>query len=384
MIKKIRIIYFLIKGFLLHYSQKNFLLRKIIILFFSTALIITLINAISYGVFLLTKTAILQNYGDIHIQLHKKITKKNFLKKNIKKKLLENKNIKHIDVYGIIDGILIAENRHIPIIILSYLELSSLSFNSYKHIPKKNNFSCGKVLFHKYQKNQNKKILLITKDNQKKKILFFDSMPIEFNDPYTFIWDDWNEKSILIPVEKIESYFEIPTIEYLNLHLFNANAATEVIAWIKKNLYKEINYIDHGEKILPEYNKFIILLDIITYSIQIIIILFSYLLQTTLINLYFYENKIEFYFLLLTGIKKKYLFMSILFFFLIVLILSFFLGCSTGYVMTSLSNYLQCIPINKLDNNYFLCFPNWSILSYGLCYILLLIFQIIYFCKKYL
>lgn len=141
-----------------YYSEKKFLLYRIIQLFCATALIILLINAISFGVFTMTQNAIKNGYGDIYIQLNKKMTKKLFFKKNIQNTLMKNKYISNLDIYGVVNALLIAGDRHIPVYLLSFFQMQSQLFlyHDVKYI-NKNIFYCGDILYKKYNALDKKK-----------------------------------------------------------------------------------------------------------------------------------------------------------------------------------------------------------------------------------
>lgn len=378
-------IYLLIKAYFFYYSEKQFLLKRIMLLFFSTALVILLINAISFGVFSLAYQSIINGYGDIYIQLNKKLTKKIFIKKNIKTILMKNNNIKSLDIYGIVNGILISGNRHIPVYILSSLESQSkLLFDKNLEYKNKNTFYCGEVLFKRYNTLENKKLAIITHEDKKKKSLFFDVMPVSFYNGYNFAWDDWNERTIIVPVEKIENYFEIATIEFIHVNINNKKKITDVYYWIKEKLKNEINYIDFGINVLPEYNKSLILLNIISNSISILIILFSFFLLLILINLYMHQNKDEFYYLVIIGIKKLYIQISLIIFFLLLGFLSLLVGFVSGYLIISILNFFRCIVISVELDSYFFCIINWrSLCLYYIGYILVLLLSVWYYYNKH-
>ena len=334
----------------------------------------------------MTNNAIVNGYGDIYIQLKQKITKKAFIKKNIKSILMENSDILFLDIYGIMDALLISGNRHIPIYVLSYLQMQSQAFSTINNtFAGSNNFYCGQVLYKKYNSFEKKKIVIITGENKKIKSLLFDSMPVLFSGSYNFGWDDWNEKAVIIPIEKIENYFEVPTIEFIHVYVNNKKKVKEVMDWIKNKLNKEINYIDFGINVLPEYNKFLILLDIITHSIFFLIFAFSYFLLLILINIYMYQNSNEFYFLIISGIKKNYLYISLLLFFFLLVLFSLLVGFLLGYGIIIAINYFHCIVISSELNSYFFGIINWSIIYYyAIAYIFLLLLSVKYYFKKYL
>lgn len=209
-------------------------------------------------------------------------------------------------------------------------------------------------------------------------------MPISFYDKYNFGWDDWNEKAIAIPIDTIEKYFEVPTLEYINVYIENKKKINEVLEWIKINLHKEINYIERGVEVLPEYNKFLILLHIITHGISFLIFTFSYFLLLILINLYMYENKNEFYFLIIMGIKNIYIKYSVLIFFFLLGLFSILFGFLLGYIIVNIINFFHCIVISAELNSYFFCIINYNFLYYySIVYIVLLLFSVLYFYQKY-
>lgn len=371
----------LIKNYFFYYSEKKFLLYKIILLLFSTSLIILFLNAFSYGIFTMTKNNIISGYGDIYIQLNKKLNKKLFFKKNIKSILSKNQYIESCDIYGITNALLIIENRYVPIYLISYLEMPSKK----KINTLNNSFYCGEVLYNKYNFFDKKKIVIITRENKKEKTLYFDSLSISFYDKYNFGWDDWNEKAIMMPVEKVENYFEIATIEYINVYVKDKKNINEVMIWIKNILKNEINYINFGIAVLPEFNKFIVLLNMISQIISFLILFFSYFLLLILINLYFYENKNDFFFLILTGIKEIYIKSSIFIFFFILGIISLFGGFVCGYFVIKSINFFSCYLIPMELNNYFSCIINLNFLYYySLIYLILLLFAVAFYYRKYI
>ncbi len=375
----------LIKGYFFYYSEKQFLLKKITLLFSCTALMIVLINGFSFGVFSLTYDSIINGYGDIYIQLKKKLSKKAFLKKNIKNILMTNSNISSLDIYGIINGLLISGNRHVPVYLLSYLEVSPQLFFDKNSLPNnKNTFYCGEVLFKKYNSLEKKKLAIITHEDKKHKSLLFDAMPISFYNGYNFGWDDWNERAILIPIENIENYFEISTVEFIHVHIKNKEKINDVLLWIKEKLNSEINYIELGVKVLPEYNKCLILLNIISYSISFLIIIFSFFLLLVLIDLYLYQNKNEFYYLIIIGIRNLYIQLSLIIFFLLLGLCSLFIGFLLGYAIILILNFFRCIVISVELNSYFFCVINWNALYYHLIgYMGMLLLSVCFFYKKY-
>jgi ABC-type lipoprotein release transport system permease subunit len=240
------------------------------------------------------------------------------------------------------------------------------------------------VLFKRYNRLENKKIAVITHEDKKKKSLFFDAMPVSFYNGYNFGWDDWNERSIVVPVEKIENYFEIPTIEFIHVNIDNKNKITDVYCWIKEKLKNEINYIDLGVNVLPEYNKSLILLNIISNSVSIIIILFSFFLLLILINLYMYQNKDEFYYLIIIGIKKLYIQMSLMIFFLLLGFFSLLIGFLSGYLIISILNFFRCIVISVELDSCFFCVINWySLCLYYIGYMLVILLSVWFYYNKY-
>jgi ABC-type lipoprotein release transport system permease subunit len=296
---------------------------------------------------------------------------------------MSNKDISSLDVYGIVNGLLLSGNRHVPVYLLSSLQTSSQLFIN-KNFEDKNKFYCGNVLFKKYHILENKKLAIITHEDKKKKSLFFDAMPIAFYQGYNFGWDDWNEKAIVIPVEKIENYFEIPTIEFIHVNINNKNKIKEVFFWIQEKLANKINYIDFGVKVLPEYNKCLILLTIISNGVSILIFIFSFFLLLILINLYLYQNKEEFYCLVMIGIKKKYIQISIIIFFLLLGLLSLLAGFLLGYCIITAINFFRCIPISVELENFFYCVINWNTLFlYFIVYIVILLLSVWYYYQKY-
>lgn len=331
----------------------------------------------------MTHEAIINGYGDIYIQLKKKLTKKSFLKKKIESILRENQEISSLDIYGIINGLLISGSRHIPVYLLSCYKMESKKFLN-NSIPDKNSCWCGEVLYKKYNNEEKKKIVIITGENQKKKTLFFEAMPISFYQRYNFGWDEWNEKAIIIPIEKIESYFEVPTIEFIHVYVNNKKKINEILSWIKNKLTSEIGYVDLGIKVLPEYNKFLVLITIISHGILLLLFSFSYFLLLILINLYLYQNKNEFYYLIITGIKKFHIGCSLILFFFLLVLLSLFFGFLLGYISISILNYFHCIVISAELQSYFFCVIDWQVIYYySLLYLFLLLSSVYYYYNKY-
>ncbi len=307
------------------------------------------------------------------------MTKKEFIEKRILNIFCKNKDISCIDVYGVINSLLISGDRHIPVYLLSFLQIQSKLFINKNH--KKNEFYCGQVLFKKYDMLKKKKIVIITGAN--KKSLFFDSMPISFYQGYNFGWDDWNEKAIIIPIESFENYFELPSIEFINVYVRNKTKIKEIIDWIKQKFNNEINYIDFGINVLPEYNKFLVLLKIITNGILFLIFVFSCILLLILINLYIYQNKDQFYFLIIMGIKNIYIKLSILLFFFFISIISILSGFLYGFLIINIINYYNLIVISNELQSYFICIVNWNFIYYYiLIYLIILFFGLFYYYKK--
>lgn len=377
-------IFFLFYLYIRFYNKKSKNIYKIFFLLTVSFFMICLINSFSFGLLTYVEKSVINGYGDIYFEFKSKMNLKEIKKKKIESRLQKCNDISSFFLYGINNGMLKHGNDYIPIYLISYVNLNNVFYNK-KYNSNENGFYVGALMYEKYKNISHKKIFLIKKENTAKKIIHFDYMPINFKGYLELAWDELNEKAIFMPIEKVENFFELRSINAVNIYLLNRKNINSVMTFLKNEFGKEIGYISESCQIFPEYSKFLSLISIIDAIIMYIIFIFSFFLFLILLTLYLEDNVFDQKILFLLGIKRKTIYGSFLILFLFVIFLSLLLGFLLSYGVIYCINYWKLIPINTIFDCYFLCVMNFKkILLYTLIYIfLMIIFVMRAFNKKY-
>lgn len=374
----LRIILLLVRKYIERIGSRGKNIWNIFFLLFISFFFVFLINSFSFGLLTFVTKSITHVYGDVYVEFTKKMNNKDIKKKHIESILSSLKDIKSFFLYGVNHGIFKNENDYIPVYIISYTHYEPSFFNFMKEVNKKG-FLVGAALYQKCLDSKHKKIFLIKKEDSQKKIMHFDAMPIHFKGYVELSWDEWNEKAIFLPIEKIENFFEIKSINALNIYVHNKKSIPTLIESLKKIFKNDIRYISSSHTVLPEYTKFLEIISMVDAIIMYIIFFFSFFLLFILISVYLNENAFDYSFLLLIGISRRNILISIVFLFLFLVLLAISIGFISSHLLIFLVNYFKLLCINAKYNAYFLCTLNYSkIFFYILNYIFFLIIFLFY------
>ncbi len=337
-----------------------------------------LINSFSFGLLTFVSKSIGHVYGDVYVEFTKKMNKKEIKKKGIELILSDLKDIKSFFLYGVNHGIFKSENDYLPVYLVSYMHFES-SFCNYMEECGQKGFLVGTALYQRFLGSKHKKIFLIKREDSQKKVMHFDAMPFQFKGYVELSWDEWNEKAIFIPIEKIENFFEIKSINALNIYVHDKKCVSALIESLKKSFKNDIRYISSSSSVLPEYTKFLAIISMVDSIITYIIFFFSFFLLFILIAVYLNENTFDYSFLLLMGISRREVAASVALLFLFLVIVAASVGFLSSHIFIFLVNYFKLFCINAKYNAYFVCTLNYSkIFFYIVYYIIFLIIFLLY------
>lgn len=381
-------ILFLYKYLFTQNNKKNLLYRIFLLIIFTT-FISVLIHSVTYGILKKIEHNLYNGYGEIYIKFKKKLLLKTFLSKKIEARLTKIAGIKTFYSYGAIEGALLVQDEVIPVSLLIMTKNSeSLFFNQdimKEMIFEKNQIYFGHTLYEKYKNNiPGMKILVINNHNAKKKNLSYQCMPINKIHPYTASWDEWNDRSILLGIDKFENYFELPSVEYIHVYTKNKYEKKNILEKIKKEFINEIGYICLSEDMCPAYTVFLSLLETVSSIIVFLVLLFSLVLLSILIKLYIYEHKNDYLYLILLGINDSFLKTALLSLFMIITSAAVFIGTMSAYLLTTILNYYKIIIFNKNNIHISFIISTKFILYYLLFSLLLTTICAFYFRNKYI
>lgn len=373
--------FYLCRSFLQTTSTKKIkLIKNIFFIFLLSFLITNIINSFGFGIFFTIKQAIIKHYGDIHLSLKEKINIESY--KKIKKKIIKLFPHAKILSYGIENAyILETTNSLLPIFIITFSEPFNYFFTN-KQILNNKKFYAGNSLYRNLKNKKNIKLILFEEHNPKKKCIFYSTIPLTIEDQIEFFNDELNKQGLIMSENIFYNAFEKLSLSEINIYL-QLDKKKNYKKIFNKTLHNFPHTLEYGEKIETENTFFLFLYKICLHSILIILFLFSLILLIKTMHFYIEENKKDYNYFIIIGLRYKYIFYALSIILTILFLIAWLLALSISLIVTFLINYLQIITY--LYNTYFFfCSINWPILLYYtiLYYSFILIILFIHFKKK--
>ena len=319
----IHLLFLIVSRYIFGANQERKLIFRVFFLLLMSHLFCFLVHSVTHGLLKKITADLYQGNGEIYFQFKKKLFLSEFKHKNIIERIKQNKSIKSFFAYGQAEGVLLVENDYVPILALLFLFDLEDTFFSYKKFfldeYKKNFVYLGSALFRKYEGLlKTMKLLIVNDHNEQEKIFSYDVMSIKNIEEMRFNWDEWNNKALILDVQRFENYFEMSTIFALNIYLEACVSIKEVCEFLKEEFKEEVGYVSSAEDIFPEYSKYIKMINCISFFIIFLILLFSLFVLSLLIEMYLLKNQNQYLALRLIGISKKTLLLTVILLFVLV------------------------------------------------------------------